>query len=153
MSQTQQMRIGDAERNQAVDALQTHHQAGRLSLDEFEERMGTALQAKTGGELATLFTDLPEPRFGVVPTNPFEAFGLGGAPFGRPAPATSFVMEPRPMTPPARRNHGIPWWAIAIAVIIGLNVLGTHVGWFLLPAIAIFLLIRTDRKINQSRRH
>ena len=56
------VRIGDAERNTAVDALGQHLSAGRLTLDEFTERSGAASAATTSAELVALFHDLPAPR-------------------------------------------------------------------------------------------
>ena len=56
-----QLRVSDADRDRAVAELSEHFQAGRLTQDEFEDRTGQALQARTGKELATLFTDLPRP--------------------------------------------------------------------------------------------
>jgi hypothetical protein len=53
------MRVSDADRDQAVSELSEHFQAGRLALDEFEERSGRALSAKTARELRELFADLP----------------------------------------------------------------------------------------------
>jgi uncharacterized protein DUF1707 len=53
------MRVSDADRDRAVSELSEHFQAGRLTLDEFEERSGRALSAKTGRELRDLFADLP----------------------------------------------------------------------------------------------
>lgn len=53
-------RIGDAERDAAVESLREHHVAGRLTPEEFSERMGDALQARTQADLDRLFTDLPE---------------------------------------------------------------------------------------------
>ena len=53
------IRVSDADRDQAVAELSEHFQAGRLTQEEFEERSGQALQAKTGNDLAALFTDLP----------------------------------------------------------------------------------------------
>jgi len=55
-------RIGDAERDRAVDALQVHMAQGRLDRDEFDERLGRALNARTAADLQPLFDDLPEPR-------------------------------------------------------------------------------------------
>src|SRR5262245_29120804 len=55
-------RIGDADRDQAVAFLQEHMAQGRIDASEFDDRMGRALKAKTGSELAVLFEDLPEPR-------------------------------------------------------------------------------------------
>lgn len=52
-------RIGYAERDAAVERLQQSHAEGRLATEEFEERMQTALQAKTEADLEPLFLDLP----------------------------------------------------------------------------------------------
>ncbi|WP_195908965.1 DUF1707 domain-containing protein [Microlunatus sp. Gsoil 973] len=54
-------RIGDAERDRAVQFLQEHHSQGRLDPTEFDERMTAALRAKTQADLDRLFTDLPSP--------------------------------------------------------------------------------------------
>ncbi len=53
------VRAGDADRDRAVAALQQHHQAGRLTAEEFEERMGAALAATWLDELPPLLADLP----------------------------------------------------------------------------------------------
>lgn len=52
-------RIGDAERDAAVESLQEHMSLGRLTSEEFDERMSKALQARTRGDVAALFADLP----------------------------------------------------------------------------------------------
>jgi hypothetical protein len=61
------LRVGDAERGQVVDQLADHHAAGRLTLPEFEERMGAAWTARTGAELETLVRDLPVPAGPATP--------------------------------------------------------------------------------------
>lgn len=53
-------RIGDAERDAAVESLRDHHVAGRLTPEEFTERMEAALRARTRADLDPLFVDLPE---------------------------------------------------------------------------------------------
>ena len=53
------IRIGDAERNEAVRLLGEHFEAGRLSQDEHAERVDKALQATSRKDLDALFTDLP----------------------------------------------------------------------------------------------
>jgi hypothetical protein len=53
------MRAGDADRERLVEQLREHHAAGRLTLEEFDERMTKAYAAKTYGELRTLTRDLP----------------------------------------------------------------------------------------------
>jgi hypothetical protein len=57
-----ELRASDAERERAVDTLRQHHTDGRLSSDEFEERMGRAYAATTRGDLDDLFDDLPPLR-------------------------------------------------------------------------------------------
>ena len=54
------IRVSDTERDQAVAELTEHYQAGRLTLEEFDDRSSQALQAKTGSDLGALFTDLPK---------------------------------------------------------------------------------------------
>ena len=56
------MRVGDAERQAVVDQLRTHLGAGRLELDEFEDRTAQALAARTVGDLVPLTADLPAVR-------------------------------------------------------------------------------------------
>jgi len=53
-------RVSDSEREQAVGALRDDLLAGRLTLDEFSERVGTAYGARVGAELARVREDLPE---------------------------------------------------------------------------------------------
>ena len=57
-------RIGDAERDRAADYLREHMSVGRLSQDEFDERITAALQARTAADLEPLFSDLPAPKPG-----------------------------------------------------------------------------------------
>src|SRR5258708_7318554 len=53
------LRVSDAERDRALAELSDHYQAGRISSEEFEDRSGRALRARTGRELSSLFEDLP----------------------------------------------------------------------------------------------
>ena len=56
----QSLRVSDAERDATLNVLSEHAAAGRLTLDELEERSGRVLGARTRGELATLTSDLPQ---------------------------------------------------------------------------------------------
>ena len=56
------MRIGDAERDVAAQELGEHFVAGRLTLDELHQRLGSVLCARTRGELTHVMADLPVPR-------------------------------------------------------------------------------------------
>jgi hypothetical protein len=59
MASDPRIRASDADRDRVADALREHHATGRLSMDEFQERLDRALAAKTLGELDELMTDLP----------------------------------------------------------------------------------------------
>ena len=54
------VRVADAERDRAVTQLREHAVEGRLTLDEFTQRVGLALQARTQGDLHAAMADLPE---------------------------------------------------------------------------------------------
>ena len=73
------IRVSDADRDQGIAELSEHFQAGRLTQEEFEERSGRALQARTGDDLAALFTDLPGRNMGPVPAAGGPVFGAGGS--------------------------------------------------------------------------
>ncbi len=53
------LRVSDAERQATADQLKTHFAAGRLDIDEYEERLQRALAARTRHDLDDLVRDLP----------------------------------------------------------------------------------------------
>jgi hypothetical protein len=53
------MRASDRERQETIDRLRAALDEGRLKMDEYLERMGTATEAVTFGELVPLYDDLP----------------------------------------------------------------------------------------------
>jgi Domain of unknown function (DUF1707)/Cell wall-active antibiotics response 4TMS YvqF len=53
------LRASDAERERAVELLRRHSVDGRLTLEEFAERIGLAYEAKTRAKLEELTHDLP----------------------------------------------------------------------------------------------
>ena len=120
------IRVSDADRDQAIAELSEHFQAGRLTQEEFEERSGRALQARTGDDLAALFTDLP---------------GRDTVPVPRPADRCSALTAPGDLN---RMSH-LPMARLIIlgvlAVIIVGNVLGGiagHVGFgWLIPVVVL----------------
>jgi hypothetical protein len=59
----QDLRASDADRDDVVALLRGHASAGRLTVDELDERCARALSAVTIGDLGGLLDDLPrEPR-------------------------------------------------------------------------------------------
>lgn len=89
-----QVRIGDDERERAAATLGDHYAAGRLDREEFDTRLAAAYAARTRGELAGLFRDLPEPRIG---------------------PATARRTVPRDLLPAARIVLVV---AIVVAIVV-----------------------------------
>jgi hypothetical protein len=68
MQQLDRTLASDAERDAAAERLQVAFAEGRLTGSEFDQRMRSALTARTRAELAGLQADLPEqPRLALVP--------------------------------------------------------------------------------------
>jgi len=72
------IRVSDAERDRALSELSVAFQAGRITADEFDERSGQVLAARTGRELTAPLADLPRvhppaPRETAPPPAPQEA--------------------------------------------------------------------------------
>ena len=119
------MKASDAERDEVVDALSEHFQAGRLTAEELEDRTGRALSARTLGELDVLTADLPAGR----------------------------LTKSVPEASPQRRGH--PDFAVIGAVLAVLAVVGLVVGvgsehhglriWVVIP-IALIVVRRLSRR-------
>ena len=63
------LRISDADRATALDLLSEQYAVGRLDKDEFDERSDAVWSAKTQGDLAPVFADLPV-RSPALPARP-----------------------------------------------------------------------------------
>jgi hypothetical protein len=61
------IRAGDADREHVVDLLKAAYSEGRLTKDEYDERMANALSARTYADLDLLIADLPVARPVMVP--------------------------------------------------------------------------------------
>ena len=118
-------RISNAERETAAARLGDFYAEGRLDDDEYFERLDAVWTARTTGDLAILFHDLPlapQPSAGV------PLFGAPGGPPGRRAGG------------PLRR---LPWWARALVVLAAvLFVVHNPVVTLVLLVLAFMLLQR-----------
>jgi len=125
------IRVSDAERDDAVAELSKHFQAGRLTQEEFEDRSGRAFQARTGRELHGLFTDLPQDA---VPASS----AAGQAPAGGYARRTGGPSVVRVII------------ACVVAAIIASNTLintgHASFGWIIPAAILFFVFVRVGRR-------
>ena len=54
-------RISDADRERAMADLAGHYADGRLDHEEYDERLDAIWTARTRGDLAILFSDMPRP--------------------------------------------------------------------------------------------
>jgi len=64
------MRVSDADREATAAELREHYAAGRLTLDELNERINNAFAAKTRGDLTAVVHDLPSIRPAMAPLAP-----------------------------------------------------------------------------------
>jgi hypothetical protein len=69
------LRIGDAEREAAAASLREHYAQGRLTLEEFNERLDAALKATTQSQLNLITQDLPH---ATVPSAPLPVTTIPG---------------------------------------------------------------------------
>lgn len=61
------LRIGDAEREATAAELREHFAHGRLTLEEFNQRLDAVFAAKTQADLTRITRDLPHVRSGGAP--------------------------------------------------------------------------------------
>jgi hypothetical protein len=117
-----ELRASDADRDAVVSELGEHFQAGRLTVDELDDRTGRALTARTWGELRELLADLP--ATGTAPRIP-------AARTAGPQPMRS----PGQVAPPAKA--GLAGLVIAALVLVVALHAGWGLLWLLVPAMII----------------
>lgn len=61
-SEQDALRIGTMERDEAAQVLADHFADGRLTDDEYQNRLSTSLSAVTRADVRAVFADLPEPH-------------------------------------------------------------------------------------------
>ena len=143
------IRASDADRDRATALLREHHAAGRLTAEEFNERMDAALNAKTVGEIDELLADLPV----------IDLYRLPHESMSRPAglPSSSLVSrDPDSTASPVRFSPGtvamgawgvVTGTLIAIWAVTAVVGIGTWIPWWLLVAIPwIWVMIRRAQR-------
>ncbi len=129
-------RIGDAERDRAADYLREHMSVGRLTQDEFDERVTAALSARTAADLEPLFSDLPAPRPGqdvAVPgSTPWPAYQPPGSAAAAPSSGTLAPMPDNKMANLLAAASGIAWVLFILSWATGWGV-----WWFVFIPIAL----------------
>ena len=134
MSEPVPQRIGDAERDRAADYLREHMSVGRLSQEEFDERVTAALQARTAADLEPLFGDLPAPRPGQ------DVAVAGSAPWPTYQPPASSVTPPAALAMPSSSSANL-WSMIAgiswVVWVVPNFVFGWHLWWLVFIPIVL----------------
>ena len=98
------LRIGDSERNATAAELSEHYAHGRLTLEEFNQRLDATYAAKTQADLSRITADLPHVRSGGAPlpsARTARGPGWPGASFATAWPAWRRVWR-RQLWPAAR---------------------------------------------------
>lgn len=121
------LRIGDAERSEAADALSQHYSAGRLDDTELKERLDRAMSAKTGADLSGLMSDLP-PLGPVAPQPPVP---------DRPRRRTGLWIVLGAVFVLTLFAHGPIWWPWWVAA---------RIPWLVVAGIAFVLWRRSRRR-------
>jgi hypothetical protein len=129
--------------------LREHHAAGRLSAEEFHERMDLALDAKTLGELDDLLTDLPA----------IDLYQLPDAALRRAPPHHGQSLLPADLGghgAPVRFTPGtvaIGAWAVVTSALIAIWAVaavvggGTWIPWWLVIALPwLWVVIRRSQR-------
>jgi Domain of unknown function (DUF1707) len=118
-------RVGDADRNRIADLLKEAHAAGYLTLEEVDERLGTALAARTRGELDRLVADLP-PEWRASQ---------------QPSPPAARRPRQRPAFPPE-----VVWLVPLLVVVAGLLTLAVLTRGFFFPWPLLFIFFAFGRR-------
>jgi len=126
------IRLSDAERQDALDVLEEHVRNGRLDIDEFGTRSAKVTAAKRVSELVPLFDDLPSPRPSAL---------LNGA--------------SAPQVPVMAGENGLSRWltasAVPIAIVLAIVVLILSRGRLLIISVALPLVVAMLARVQRRR--
>lgn len=146
------IRASDVDRDAVVATLREAYTAGRLTLDEFDERMAGAYAGKTWGDLRQLTIDLPsQPILGAdVPGRRLPS--AAALPSFPPRPASAPLPEPgrETQSPQLRRRGGPIGILVPIAIWVLLVAHGTIGPGIIFVIIAVFALTTI---LSGIRRH
>jgi Domain of unknown function (DUF1707) len=149
------LRASDADREKTVALLREHHAVGRLTAEEFNDRLEQVYQARTLGELDTLLADLPA----------IDLYQLPSASIRRPGPSPR--RSPRRREGPGAHldrsaDNSVAWqvarWTglgvVSMLVWLGLAVATgglAWIPWFLLIVIPVAVALGRHRPRPLSR--
>jgi len=138
------IRASDADRERTAALLREHHAQGRLTPEEFNERLDRAFEAKTIGDLDALLADMPGIDLYRLP-----AHDIRPAPPGARRGRAGSALERRGEGPIIPRGAATwaAWAAISTALFLAWLSVGLISGgaawipWFLLVVVPWALVI------------
>ena len=143
-NQVETMRAADADRHQIAEQLKTALDEGRLTLGEYDDRVGEAYAARTYAELLRLVADLPRPGLSAAEVNARRSAELKRE--ARKLPMALMVL----------------WtiWgaATAVNIVVWFLVVATAGGvypwpvWLLVPGVALGAVTVGVQSIRSQRR-
>ena len=109
MAENPDVRIGTAEREQALSNLSQHLSDGRVALPEFDERSAVVSSAVTRGELDSVFTDLPTPSLAPTASRPLDiSKSSHQEPTAQPSEPATPIAPSEPATPAVPQEPVVP---------------------------------------------
>ena len=144
MASDPRIRASDADRDRVAALLREHHAAGRLTADEFNERLDKAYAAKTLGELDELLADLPGIDLYKLPDASLQRGrpGRGGG-----IPPLPWLMAPGRMSPAWRAALG-SWLSVSLITFFVWLISGAPSNLWFLWIVAPYGLILLGRWIS-----
>jgi hypothetical protein len=146
------IRASDADREAVVATLREAYMAGRLTMDEFDERMSAAYNGRTWGDLRELSTDLPvQPVLGAdLPGGQLAATSdlrLPAAP-GEPGTDEADQVDDPALSPvPARRRPVGVLVPLAIwALLVVHNAVAPGTVFLLIAVFAVISVMASIRR-------
>ena len=146
------LRASDADRTAVGDILRKAHVEGRLDPEEFAERYGRCLEAKTYSELDALLSDLPVKDASPAPAWP------ASSPWGDQRGPWRYGPQPPPST-----NRGWHWgpvwalgplaWLTVLFAIIEAFALGSgHFLWIFFPLLFFYWVGPRRQRMKRRQR-
>jgi len=162
MASDAKTRASDADRDQTAAALREHLAAGRLTTEEFDERLNRAYSAKTLGELDDLMADLPAVDLDQLPDASLRRSGHDLPP--APPRPPGWIQTGQGRLSPAWRAAWGSWLAISLCAFVVWLISGASgAPWFLWLALPLGALLlgrwivgapaRSERRSDRPRRY
>jgi Domain of unknown function (DUF1707) len=131
MATDPRIRASDDDRDRTATLLREHHAAGRLTPEEFNERLDKTFAAKTTGDLDALLSDLPSIDLYRLPGH-----GLSrGQPPGSSSPLAAMASSGMASRPHGRLSPGWQaawgsWLTVSTVLVVLWALSGMGYPWF-----------------------